>query len=321
MVNTAALSPLACCRARSGSGGGGWSGSGRRRGSGSLRPSGGGGSRGRSSRLGLRAAVAGAGEDLGTGDGVLDVGGVEVELDTGVGTLVSTREGNSAGREGAATSGDAELSALHVELSTGVVASGVKSNELATEEVVTRRNAGRNGDCHLAVVGNELVHGPDAVVVAILVDLEPAVGRNGAERIGNLCKVGEDGTLVGSIWGIVRRSLLWIYRGFPTNGVGLGRSESVAPEHGDLVTGLDLLDVGGEELEGVGTTVASHGRVGDILDGTIVLRKTHVVVAFLHHSVDTNGLEDGVRIGADGKRHKGDERLNLHCYSVGISCE
>src|SRR5690606_12248411 len=97
------------------------------------------------------------------------------------------------------TTGDTDLGALHVELSTWVVASSVKGNQFTTEEVVSWRNAGWDGDGDLALVGNQLVNSPLASGVTILVDLEPAVLWNRASGIWNLGKVGHDWALVGGI--------------------------------------------------------------------------------------------------------------------------
>lgn len=219
-----------------------------------------------------------AGNWAGSGDLVVDGAGVEVELDTRVGAGVDS--GNVVGGWGkGATTGNVDLSALHVELSAWVVSSGVESDELNTEEVVAWGNA--SWDLELvSTVCDELVNGPSAAIVTLLVDLEPsAVGDGGGGGIADLGEVGHDWSLVGSI------------NDQPSSVVGV---EGVGPSDGDLSTSWDIDNVGREDGERVWSTIASHGSVGDILNWAIVGWESESVELWLSNTVDLELSPDGV---------------------------
>ena len=220
------------------------------------------------SRLRVGVAAARAGNRAGTGNGVGPLARVQVVANSGVTARIGTRERN-ARRVGRATGGDSELSALHVELSTGVVAGGVEGDELTTEQIVSGSDARGNGDSDNTIVGNQLVDGPLSIrSQSIFVNLEPSRVGSVGEGVGDFGHVdlryvmrndsGEsrsisrptyhDGTLVGSI-----------------NDTASG----VYPAERDLVTSLYRNLVGGTGGNRVGRTVADD-RVGeDVLNGSV----------------------------------------------------
>lgn len=104
----------------------------------------------------------------------------------GIATPVSTGEADGGRRSGSTTS-NTDLSAAHVELSTGVGASSMESDDLTSEEVVTSRNAAGDPGSVLALVGNELIDGPGLTAQTILLDLEPPLASSGSRpSISNL---------------------------------------------------------------------------------------------------------------------------------------
>jgi hypothetical protein len=183
-------------RSRRGSGSRNGSGGGRAGGSGSR------GGRSRRRRLGLGSVVragAGAGtvEQSRSRDLVLGVVTVDADLDTRVGGSVELVSRSTLGGSGTG-SGNLDVDALGVVLSTVLLAGRVESDDLVTENVLARGDA--LGDRHGpgVVVGDELVRSPLAVLEASSVNLEELkVARLGSGGIVNLGKVVDDGTDVG----------------------------------------------------------------------------------------------------------------------------
>lgn len=115
-------------------------------------------------------------------DGVAGHLGVDVDLDTGVGGLVGTREADG-GRGGVAAAGDGELVARHVRLGTADAAGRVEGDDLGAQEVVASGDIRRDLDVDTAAALVEVLDTPEIVVTApagrvlaptVLVDLEPA---------------------------------------------------------------------------------------------------------------------------------------------------
>jgi hypothetical protein len=71
------------------------------------------------------------------------------ETKTRAGLCVSIRESNALGLKGT-TTGDSELVASNVVLSTASRASSVESDSLRPQQVVTRRNVGRDLEVKLS---------------------------------------------------------------------------------------------------------------------------------------------------------------------------
>lgn len=108
--------------------------------------------------------------------------GVDVDLDTGVGSLVGTGEADG-GRGGVAATSDGELVARHVRLSTTGAAGRVQSDDLGTQEVVAGGDIRRDLDVDTAAALVEVLDTPEIIITApagrvlapaVLVDLEPA---------------------------------------------------------------------------------------------------------------------------------------------------
>ena len=67
-----------------------------------------------------------------------------------------------------------DFGSTYVELSAGVVGGAMESDQLYSHQVLTGRDAVRDGVCHLALILDEAVHSPNPTgVKAIVVNLEP----------------------------------------------------------------------------------------------------------------------------------------------------
>lgn len=259
-----------------------------------------------SSGGGRSRAGRATGSHLGTGDGVAGGVVVEVELDTGIVRLVEAGTGNTSGDIGTAGL-NLEVEALGVVLGTVLLASGVESNDLVTEDVVTGLERGGDGDLPAVTSGNEVVGGELATgghtslgdleeLEALLVDLGAAISTASSEVV-------DDGTLV--------------------------RLGPGVPLDGDLLTGLNLggldsvlstlvaddigVTVGGGLDE---TVVGVLGEPGDeLLAGVLVGSGTRVETLVLS-AADRDGLD--VAVGTDassgdesGENSLGGERRHL----------
>lgn len=212
---------------------------------------------------------------------------------------VSTGEADKVGAGVGARPSNLDLGALHVELGGTADAGGVKGEQLDAHEVVAGGDAAGHVEVVPAAVGDHVVDSPDAVVEALLGDLEPLeAGRAGVGSIVDLGEVDLDGTLVGGGDGVIRV-------------VGPGGTTNLMPPPGtDSGAGWDLdhgvipqLDVG----------VAGKVGVVDVLDGEVAVGSADALELALVDAVNRHLLEDGV--GADG-RSQGDESEGLHCVCV-----
>lgn len=171
------------------------------------------GARGLTDLASLRAAGAGragladgaARVDGGAGGGVAGQRGVDVDEDARVAGAVGAREpdGGRAGGAGAAL--DRDLVAAHVELGATGLSGRVQCQRLGPEQIVARRDVGRDGHVHLAAAGVQVASTPVVVVARaaagvlgprVREDLEPAsraVRRRGVVDLG---QVHLDGTPV-----------------------------------------------------------------------------------------------------------------------------
>ena len=152
--------------------------------------------RGRVRRRGSGGA-AGAKERR-TRNGVLDVAGVDVEEDTGVGGSVQLGADNTLGLLGAAAS-DLDVQALRVVLGTVLLASSVQRNDLVAEDVLAGSEALGDSDGPGVVLADHLDGSPLAVLVTSTLNLGPLEillldGLNVTTVSGN---VGKDGANVG----------------------------------------------------------------------------------------------------------------------------
>lgn len=100
---------------------------------------------------------------------------VEVVCDSRVRSLVCARKADCGRRLARAAGDDVDLGALHVELGAGVAARRVQRNQLSTEQVLAGRNAGRNRDGLLALVGDQAVDTPFGAVERVFGDLVQSV--------------------------------------------------------------------------------------------------------------------------------------------------
>jgi hypothetical protein len=119
---------------------------------------------------------------------------------------VCLRELDALGDRGTATL-DSNLVACNVVLSTTSRASGVESDGLGAEKVVTRGETGGDLEVELSAVVVQVLGAPEVVVTlggsgvllpGVLVDLEEVAGAVGSSGILNLAHVGQDGAPVGT---------------------------------------------------------------------------------------------------------------------------
>lgn len=140
----------------------------------------------------------------------------------------------------------------------------MQRDKLMAEKVVAVRDALRDRERHLALVGDHPLHAPDPVLVQpILVDLEPLQARRGRRRgvarVRHFGEVGDDRAFVRLVDGVGR--------------VGRGRArQSVVPFGGEGRACGDVHDGGGDGgVVGVDAAVADDVVGGDVLDGLMKL--------------------------------------------------
>lgn len=131
---------------------------------------------------------------------------IQGQIEPGAAHLVSTREADGARRRlRARATNNVDLGTLGVELSAGVVAGAVQGDHLSAEEVLARRDTLRDLDLVLSLAVDDLLGTPDAVVEAVLLDLEPATADPGVGgRVRHLLEVGERGSLMRDVHDIGR---------------------------------------------------------------------------------------------------------------------
>ena len=206
---------------------------------------------------------------------------------------VSTREADSRRRLAAGAAHDIDLRALHVELRTGVVAGTVQGNHLGAEKVLAGGDARGDGDGVLALAVDDLLGTPDAVVEAVLLDLEPAVADARVGRgIADLLQVGDARALVGAVHNVVGRRAR--------------RAEHVPPDGVDGRACLHRDDLGGR-CGRVGGAVARQRVGGDILDGAIVRGDADALALAVVDAADLERLEDGVGAGSANQRERSED--------------
>jgi hypothetical protein len=222
--------------------------------------------------------------DIRAGDIVRVELSVEVELDARVLSGVELGEVTTAESPGAATS-DLEVDALGVGLGTVVLASGVKTNDLVSENVVTGLEVLGDGELPGVTVRDELIGSPAAGVAArdeaLLGDLGPSeaslvdageVAADGGEVLG-------DGTMVR------------LGPGVPLQGDNITSSNSDGVADGASALVAD--DIG--SAKGVGldeTVVLVSSSPANSVGGSTVGNTTSVLLA------TSNDLSD-VAVGVD----------------------
>lgn len=232
---------------------------------------------------------AAAGIHSGTGDDIVGHGTVDVDLDAGVGGLEVSGDGHSRGA-GAAATGDGDLVAGHVWLSTTSTTGSVEGNGLGTEEVVTRGDVGWDLDVHLAAASVEILGAPEIIITnaaggvlapAIVKDLEPAGGTIGGKGVRDLGEVDGDGAVVGATNSLLRAAAITVLS------VHLNSDGTTSADWAlDLGSGAD--------------DVAAH-VIGVIVgDGRVGLRKTGTLAAKVG-SVNPELLEGGMGGGLLGQ--------------------
>lgn len=269
-ADTTTLSPLwsrSTARSSSGSGlrsrGGGSSGSrgsgssdessgalvswGRRRSTGGVLAREGGSAGSGGNRLALSDGAGDTGDESGSRDRVTDWGGIGVEQNTRVGGAVERSTGDTSGRVVAA-SGDTEVEALRIGLSSVGAGSAVKGEDLVAEDVVARLQVRGDLDKPAVAVGAEGIGSP-AVIVAASADLEEAE-RSRVDVLAGTIAVGK----------------------IVDNGANVRLGPFRCPDDRDLVASGD----GGMALAGLGTLVTDDvGRTKVVgLNETVVLVKS-----------------------------------------------
>lgn len=96
---------------------------------------------------------------------------VQVVCDSRVGSLIRAGKTDSGRGLARAAGDDVDLRTLHVELRTGVATRRVQSNQLTAEQILAWRDARRDGDGLLALVGNQAVDTPLRAVKGVFSDL------------------------------------------------------------------------------------------------------------------------------------------------------
>jgi hypothetical protein len=235
-------------------------------------------------------------------DGVAGRVVVDVELDALVVGLVQLSSEGTL-RELRAGTGDLEVEALGVVLSTVLLATGVESNDLVTENVRTGLDVLGDLDEPAVVVGNELVRGISTGVTGLdktsLVDLE--------ELEGLLV----DGLTTGRTT-----------RGQHVNDRSLVALGPGVPLDVDLLTSLDLgvalgvLSIAvaddvarAEGIRGDETVVGSGGGPGDEGLGGLVVGSRASIVAVVDGASDVDGGNVTVGSNAHGTGNGGEKSL------------
>lgn len=106
--------------------------------------------------------------------------GIQVVRDPRVRPLVRTRQTDRSRRLTRTPRSDVDLRTLHVELCTRITASRVQRDQLAAQQVLARRDAGRDSDGLLSLVGDQAVDAPFGAVKGVFGDL---CSVNGCRRI------------------------------------------------------------------------------------------------------------------------------------------
>ena len=174
----------------------------------------------------------------------------------------------------------------------------MQGNHLGTEEVLAVRDARRDVNEVVAAVGDDGAGAPLAVVVAVLLDLEPTpTDSRVGQGVADLLEVGQRRALVAGV-----------------HDVAGARGERVPPD------GLD----GGARGDG-DDLVGLHGRVraaiagqvvgGDVGDGAVVGRGPDGVGYRVYRAACVELDEDGV---GRSRRGSGQEREGLHCGFEGV---
>jgi len=237
-----------------------------------------------------------AGEDRGTRDLVAGDGRPpDVDLNTGVVARISTREAHGRGLLRASTANNVQLSTFHVELSTRVVASAMKSKHLSTQKVLAGLNALGDFDLVATLAIDDALSAPGGAIKTVFLNLEPAVTNT---RVGcgivDLLQVSHGRTLVAAVHDIVGSRALTV--------------KHVAPDGSDLRTSLD-----GDHLVGgcgwVRWTIAGNRVRGHILDRAVVRGNSHTITDAVVDAIDLEGDKDSVRAGSTNES-KGSEELH-----------
>ena len=227
---------------------------------------------------------------------------VEVELDTGVIRGVELGEVTTAAESLGATASDLEVDALGVGLGTVGLASGVKTDDLMSENVVTGLEVLGDGELPGVTVRDELVGGPAAGVAArdeaLLCDLGPSeaslvdAGEVTADR----------GEVLGN-WTVVR-----LGPGVPLQGDNITSSDSDGVADGTSALVAD--DIG--STEGVGldeAVVLVSSSPANSIGGSTVGNTTSVLLATSNDLSDVAVSVD--RAGQEGHSGKG-ESVAVH---------
>jgi hypothetical protein len=188
-------------RGSGGSSGRGSGGPGGRSSRGSCGRLGGGGSGGSSGRgSGRRARRRASLVDSRSRNDIAGDALVDAEQHSGVSVLVVTRESNTRG-VGSTRSRDGELNTSYVWLYSIDIIGTMKSNNLTTEQVVSRGDISRNSDVNTSFVIKQPINTPSSINQTVLIDFEPYIARTSLR----FSQVHHDGTLVGGLDDVIRR--------------------------------------------------------------------------------------------------------------------
>lgn len=242
------------------------------------------------------------------GHGVLAELLVQAEKDTGVLSSVKAGGRDTTG-DGRAAASDLEVDALGVGLGAVGVASGVKGDDLVTEDVAARGEVGGNGEVPREAVGDEVVGGPVTGVGARVQASSGDLGELKSRRVRG-GKVGDGGEVVND------RAMVRVGPGVPlslgqssfdiealgfTNLEGYGRPSSDSGSVGGRNTGLVASNVRGAKRVGLDEAiVAVAGSPADGIRRGIVGDATRVSGAINNDGGD-------VAMGLDGRSH-GEDR-------------
>lgn len=226
--------------------------------------------------------LAATGPDLGAGSSVAGGGRVvDADEQTRLLTSVGSRELDGVGGSGGAGTGDLDLGATNVELSTALSTGGVETDVLGTHEI--------------AAGGELLGEGKGEVVDTLVVDvagpLETPIGDGAGGQLVDL----EPVTITEVVGGVGAGGGL-----AHVDSEGTGVAKVVVDSETDLVTSVDGVSLGSRSDVGIeATSVADNVLGSDILNGRVGIGgSADILVGLGDIAVDDESLK--VVVGEDG---------------------
>lgn len=153
----------------------------------------------------------------------------------------------------------------------------MERNHLGPQQVLSRGNTGRDGNCVYAAVADNLRCAPVTSVVTVLLNLEPSTTDTSiSQGIVNLLQIRQRGPLVGRIHHIVG-----------------SRGQGMSPDSVDSRSSLDCDDVAGRRRV-IGRSIASEAVRGNILDRAVIGRRPYAVADRVRRATGRQLDKDGM---------------------------